>query len=235
MLLKIMTLNYWRYYELDQRLANIINAIQREKPDVICFQEMQIDSSHSPFSQVELLKSKLSGWDFSLHSTIYAKTHQRGSKLPQPVQHGMAVLSRCPIINSFEYYLSLSEEETEPRSILCFDIKLNIDTVKLANIHFANREKWAKAQLEEFLNYLNSRKERRIMAGDFNSYQLSQYQPIYHGYTSSYDIKPYISYPKDNWCLDYVLIPDSYKFTGIKLLDEYLSDHKGLIADISIS
>lgn len=230
-----MTLNYWRYYELEKRLENIINAIQTEEPDVICFQEMQIDSNYSPFSQVELLKSKLSGYDFSLHSTIYIKTHQRGMKLSQPVQHGMAILSRHPVINSFEYYLNLSEDEKEPRSILCFDIKFDTEIVKLANIHFGNRERWAKAQLQEFLNYLATRKERRILAGDFNSYQLSQYKDIYRGYISSYDTKAYISYPKDNWCLDYVLIPDNYKFTDIKLIDEYLSDHKGLITDISIN
>lgn len=230
-----MTLNYWRYYELDQRLDNIIQAVHTEKPDVICFQEMQIDRSHSPFSQVELLKNKLSGYNFSLHSTIYPKTHQRGSKLPQPAQHGMAVLSRHPIINSFEYYLTLSADEKEPRSILCFDVQLDTQIIKLANIHLGNRERWSKVQLEEFLNYLASRREHRIMAGDFNFHQLWQYKDIYPNYIISYDFKPYISYPDHNWCLDYILIPDNYKFTDVKMLEEYMSDHKGLVAQISIS
>ncbi len=63
-------------------------------------------------------------------------------------------------------------------------------------------------------------------------HDLPSYKGIFTGYTLSYDYKPYISYPKDNWCLDYVLLPDNFKFMDLELIEEYTSDHKGLSVEI---
>ncbi len=230
-MISILTLNLWRYYDFDIRLPNIIKAIQDNQPDVVCLQEVQIDPSVSPFSQVEILKEKLPEYKYSIHSTIYLKDSQRGKKLEKPVQHGMAMLSKYPIVNSFEFFVTPNEGEAEPRSILCFDVEIGSGVFKFANIHFANREDWAKNQLEEFLGFLNSRGEKRILAGDFNMFKLPEYDAL-SGYKLSYDYKSYESYPKDGGCLDYVAIPDEFSFTKGELLEEYLSDHKGLLANI---
>jgi len=102
-----------------------------------------------------------------------------------------------------------------------------------ANIHFANKEEWAQNQLSEFLNFIHSRKEKRIMAGDFNLYGLPKYSSLTKGYELSYSYKKYVSYPKDNYCLDYVMLPDQFKFTGLELLDTYMSDHKALFVQFT--
>lgn len=196
MQLKLLTLNLWRYYDFENRFENIISEISRLQPDVIFLQEVQIDETRSPFSQVELLKEKLNAYKYSIHSTIYPKTSQRGISLEIPVQHGMAVLSKHPIVHSFEYYLKQSEDEKELRSNLCLDINFNEQLIKLANIHFGNKEEWAKKQIEQFTNYLTSRNEQRIMAGDFNMYGLANYKNLYPDYLSSFEFKEYISFPE---------------------------------------
>lgn len=234
MQLKLLTLNLWRYYDFENRLKNIIFEIDRLQPDVVFLQEVQIDQTISPLSQVEVIKNKLSGYNYSLHSTIYLKTSQRGVNLEKPVQHGMAILSKHPITNSFEYYLDLSEDEKEARSNLCFDITLNNKTIKLANIHFGNKEEWSKAQLKEFIAYLESRNELRIMAGDFNMYGLNDYKDLYQYYLTSADFKKYISFPEKNWCLDYFLIPKNIKFIQVETINTYLSDHKGIFAVVEV-
>jgi endonuclease/exonuclease/phosphatase family metal-dependent hydrolase len=117
-----------------------VNSILEKKPDVIFLQEVQLDKEKSHFSQVEILKEKLSDYRYSIFSTIVVKTHQRGKKLKKPIQHGMAILSKYPIVNSFNYFLELSEDEKENRSILCFDIEKDGKIEKMANIHFGNRE-----------------------------------------------------------------------------------------------
>jgi endonuclease/exonuclease/phosphatase family metal-dependent hydrolase len=234
MQLKLLTLNLWRYYDFENRFENTITEISRLQPDVIFLQEVQIDETLSPFSQVELLKEKLNAYKYSIHSNIYPKTSQRGVNLEIPVQHGMAVLSKYPIINSFEYYLKQSEKEKELRSNLCFDINLNEQIIKLANIHFGNKEEWAKKQIQQFTNYLKNRNETRIMAGDFNMYGLENYKNLYPEYLSSIEFKKYISFPEKNWCLDYFLIPKTMKFVEIDVIEKYLSDQKGIFGVVEI-
>lgn len=231
-MLSLFTLNLWRYYDFEKRLPNIISSLQKYQPDIIFFQETQIDPSHSPFSQIEQIKKQILSHQFSFQSTIYLKKSQRGKTLETPVHHGMAVLSKYPIINGFEYYVAPNQNENEPRSILCLDIEKDNQILKLANIHLANQEDWAKKQLREFLNYIHSRNEQRIMAGDFNLYNLKNYQKLLQGYEISNIFKPYISYPKDNWCLDYILIPNTYSFQTLEIDNTYLSDHKGIFTII---
>ncbi len=231
-MISLLTLNLWRYYDFDTRLSNLISVLKIKQPDIIFLQEVQIDTTFSPFSQVELIKKQLPEYGYSFHSTTYLKESQQGKKLDVPAQHGMAVLSKYPIVNSFEYFVSKNEHETEPRSMFCFDVEIRSKVYQCANIHFANKEAWAKNQLVEFLNFIHARGEHRIMAGDFNLFDLAQYSSITEGYHLSYNYKPYISYPDDKGCLDYIMIPDTFEFLGLELLEEYLSDHKGVMVSL---
>ncbi len=239
--MKILTLNLWRYYDWEKRFSNIIKNILEKKPDVIFLQEVQLDKTKSTFSQVEVLKKELQEYKYSIFSTIVVKTHQRDQKLKEPVQHGMAVLSKYPIANSFNYFLKLSEDEKEARSILCFNIEKENEIIKMANIHFGNREDWAKAQLKEFIDFLNQRNERRIMAGDFNLFKMPEYKNIFKDYKLSYDFKKYQSFKETyengkmiekKGTLDYVLIPKNMNFKNLEIIDDYLSDHQALFIEI---
>ena len=240
--MKILSLNLWRYYDWEHRFQNIVNSILEKRPDVIFLQEVQLDKEKSYFSQVEILKKELQEYKYSIFSVVVVKTHQRGQRLKNPVQHGMAVLSKYPIINSFNYFLKLSEDEKENRSILCFDIEKDGKIEKMANIHFGNRENWAKRQLEEFINFLKLRNEKRVMVGDFNLFKMTEYGEIFKGYNLSYNFKKYQSFKEGyengkmvekNGTLDYILIPDNYKFKSLEVLEKYLSDHKALFAEIN--
>lgn len=232
-MISLFTLNLWRYYDFEIRFPKIVKTIKENNPDIIFLQEVQLDITQSPLSQAELIKNKLSEYKYSLCSTIYLKDSQKGEKLVSPIQHGMAILSKYPIINSFEYYVKLNEDELEPRSILCCDIDINETTYKFANIHFANKEEWAKNQMIDFMHFINLRSEKRIMIGDFNMFNLSNYEELKRGYKSSYDFKKYTSYPKDNGTLDYILIPESQTFQVLKITEEEVSDHKGIYVEIN--
>ena len=136
--------------------------------------------------------------------------------------------------------MKLSEDEKERRSILCFDIEKNGKIEKMANIHFGNREDWAKKQLKEFIDFLDSRKEKRIMVGDFNLFKMTEYEDIFKEYKLSYNFKKYQSFKegcengkliKKDGTLDYVLISKNYGFESLEVLEEYLSDHNGLFVE----
>jgi endonuclease/exonuclease/phosphatase family metal-dependent hydrolase len=230
-MISILTLNLWRYYDFEKRLPNILKAIQEKQPDVVFLQEVQIDLSKSPDSQMEILSKNFPEYKYCIHSTIYPKEFQQGVELDKPIQHGMAVLSKYPILKSFNFFVSKNPGEEEPRSILCLDIEKDSKVFKCANIHFANKEEWAKNQLSELLNFIHSREEKRILVGDFNLFKLSEYKML-KGYTLSFDYKSYVSYPKDNGSLDYVVIPDEFTFSKLDLIEDYLSDHKALFVEI---
>lgn len=242
--MKIISLNLWRYYDWENRVEKIKEVILKNNPDVIFLQEVQLDRERSNLSQVEMIKEYLSDYKYSIFSTTVVKKYQRGQKLEKPIQHGMAVLSKNPIINSFNYALGLSDDEKESRSILCFDIEKDGVVEKMANIHFGNREDWAKSQLKEFIDFLESRSEKRIMAGDFNLFKMTEYSNIFKGYKLSYDFKKYKSFAegyengkmvKKNGTLDYILIPENYNFEEVNVLDSYLSDHDAIYSKIKKS
>jgi hypothetical protein len=71
------------------------------------------------------------------------------------------------------------------------------------------------------------------MLGDFNLFSLSKEQGLLpDGYTNSFDVQKYISYPDDADTLDYIVIPDPLSFVSIKCHTEEVSDHRMLSAEI---
>lgn len=234
-MIKIFDLNLWRYNDFENRISSIVKNIENLQPDIIFLQETQLDLRYSTITQEEIIKNKLSAdYRYSLHSTIYKKEYQRGQKLEKSIDHGMGIISKHPILNSFEYYLKQDDKNTEPRSILFFDLEINNIIHKFINIHFTNSEELAKKELHEVFNLLKYRAETRIMVGDFNLFNMSDYLKENNDYLLSHDFKKYVSFPKDSGTLDYILIPKNYYFNRLECLEDYMSDHRALFASVNI-
>ncbi|HEX6258833.1 MAG TPA: hypothetical protein VFZ48_05115, partial [Candidatus Saccharimonadales bacterium] len=94
--------------------------------------------------------------------------------------------------------------------------------------------KYSVEQLRELIAIFASRKEERIIAGDFNIPQLENEKESYtENYTSSIDFKKYVSFPSENITLDYVLIPKQFTFDSLEV-HEGLSDHNVLVFAIRL-
>ena len=50
-MLRLMTLNLWGYEQWDNRKDAVLSLINRQSPDVIALQEVQLDMKKSPVSQ----------------------------------------------------------------------------------------------------------------------------------------------------------------------------------------
>jgi len=233
-MIKIFNLNLWRYNDFENRLTNLVKSVDNLQPDVIFLQEAQLDTRFSFLTQVELIKNQLNmNYRYTFHSTVYKKKHQKGEKLDTPIDHGMGILSKYPILNCFEYYLNHEDSDLEPRSVLFFELEKDNVIHKFINIHFTNKEEIAQTELGEIFQLLKDRNEDRIMVGDFNMFNLSDYLKGNDRYTLSYDFKQYISYKKDEGTLDYILIPKNYHFEKFECLEEYMSDHNAIFAQIN--
>lgn len=114
---------------------------------------------------------------------------------------------------------------------------LNLDLdgreLLLSNVHLSNN-KYSIEQLEEFLGILESRGESRVIAGDFNIFDLEGAKQLYGDkYRSSIEYKTYTSFPSEGATLDYILIPRGASFESLETR-EGLSDHAALTVEVDI-
>lgn len=241
-MIKIFNLNLWRYNDFEKRLINIVKKIEDLSPDIIFLQETQLDQRCSFLTQTEIIKNKLnSDYKYSLQTAVYKKDKQAGVILNTQIDHGMAIISKYPVLNSFEYYLKKDTVVSEPRSVLFFDLDMCGVIHKFINIHFTNNEKIALQEFMELFELIENRKEKRLLIGDFNMFNFSEhlrqenllFKKIKENFKLSYDFKKYVSYEKDAGTLDYILIPNNYDFLSVDCLEEYMSDHKALFTTIS--
>jgi hypothetical protein len=76
MILKIVSLNIWRYYEWEKRKEKIYSYLQENESDIILFQETIYDASFSFKNQTQIIAENL-GYLYSLFSSTGLKYSQR--------------------------------------------------------------------------------------------------------------------------------------------------------------
>lgn len=232
MSLRILTLNIWRMYEWDQRMPLVVDFIQKNHPDVIMFQEAQLDWRISPLNQVEQLNAKLN-YPYSVFSPTNLRNSERGEVVDPPSQFGHGILSKYPITSLEQLLLTQLPGDKDRRTLLNFDIETKNGNQYLSSVHFSNSDAWAEAHFKETMAYLRKSGKSRILAGDFNIFNLSNYRNVYtHSYNSTADAFDYKSYPDRDGTLDYILIPKAYSFKSFVCANEPLSDHRALLAEI---
>ena len=225
MQLKIISLNLAGFKDWESRQQKIVDFINIESPDVLLLQEVKFDPSISAYSQSVLLNRLLEN-PFPFVQTTVSKFYQ--PSVGDAFREGLAILSKFPITNSEALVLVKQADDKHPRIIQSADLLVSERRVGVANIHLSNN-KYSTEQLRELITIFASRKEERIIAGDFNILQLENEKESYsENYISSTDFKKYVSFPSENITLDYVLIPKYFAFDSLDV-HEGLSDHNALV------
>jgi endonuclease/exonuclease/phosphatase family metal-dependent hydrolase len=231
MQLKIISLNLAGFKDWGSRSKKIIDFINKESPDVLLLQEVKFDPKISAYSQSTLL-NRLLKTPFPYAQTTVSKFYQ--PSVGEAYREGLAILSKFPIKDSEALVLIKQADDKHPRIIQSADLIINERQIGIANVHLSNN-KYSVEQLRELIAIFASRKEERIIAGDFNILQLENEKESYiENYTSSTDFKKYVSFPSENITLDYALIP---KHLAFESLDTYegLSDHNALVFVVSVN
>lgn len=225
MQLKIVSLNLAGFKDWELRKQKITDFIVEEDPDVLFLQEVKFDPSQSSYGQSLLLNQSLPH-PFPFTQTTISKFYQPSNG--DAFREGLAVLSKFPIISSEILVLTKQADDKHPRIVQNIDIETDGHRILLANIHLSNN-KYSVDQLREFIGILKSRGERRIIAGDFNIFELEDNNSIYSDeYMSSVAFKKYKSFPSEALTLDYVLLPKNVAFSSLETR-EGLSDHSALV------
>jgi endonuclease/exonuclease/phosphatase family metal-dependent hydrolase len=234
MKLTITSLNLQGFEDWETRSPKILEYLSRSNPDVILFQEAVFLPSVSPHNQAQLLNQEL-GFPFEV-STI--SRLQVGLEYPV-YREGLAVLSRFPISSSDTLILKKAEGDTLNRIIQLFDVVINGSIIRIGNVHFSITDivDYATPHLQETLDILHSRHEKRILMGDFNLTHLEDSEALWGADYKASTVVPYITYP--TWHegpkrTDYALIPNEYTFDSIEVSEDGLSDHRALTVILDI-
>lgn len=231
MQLKIISLNLAGFKDWGLREQPIVDFIANEQPDVVLLQEVKFDLLQSVYSQ-SVDVNRLLPRPFPFTQTTISKFYQSSSG--DTYREGLAVLSRLPITQSETLVLNKQLDDKHPRIVQNIDIEADGKSIFLSNIHLSNN-KYSVEQLKELLSILKARGERRIIAGDFNIFDLEESKDLYTDeYTSSIAFKNYVSFPSEGHTLDYALLPKSVAFRSLEV-HEKLSDHCALVFEIEIS
>jgi len=237
--MKVMTFNIARYdYDWNARKPKIIEAILKEKPDIVFMQEVFDDQRYqnkdgqNQGSQLnEHLKYKNMIYD--IVEQIITENKQDVKKL---VFDGLLCLTNLPVIEHRIVRLKREDADSHYRAIQIIKVLYSGKEILFYHTHYSNTTEWSRLHIEETKEYLVNKKVSPIIIGDLNILEPKIIKKVLGDmFECSYDIKKYISFPSKNEVLDYIVIPKKhYKFSDIKCNYDNCSDHRALIAEINL-
>lgn len=233
--LKILNLNIWNYNKWKERKPKIIKFIKKENPDIVTFQEIRddIEFNKKGDNQAKQLNRGLNFPYYAFYQTT-DKRKERPEKYKHYCIEGTALLSKFPILKIERELLKKQPDDRYTCGNLYVKIKAN-KIVDIVVVHFSNSDLFSKLHLIETLKQIRKKKIKPIIIGDFNMWRQNWLNKLTKkDYQSSIKYKKYISYPHNNWTLDYILIPKNLKFKSFKCTGKGLSDHRVLIAEVEI-
>lgn len=234
-MVKVLNLNLWNYNNFEERKPKIIAFVKKHNPDIIIFQEVRDDLQYNKKgnNQAKQLNEKL-GYPHLVYYPVADKRKERPEKYKLRCTEGTAILSRYPIIKTEKKKLKKHKDDRYNCGNLYFRVRAE-KKIDFIAVHFSPNDLFSKLHLMETLKFVKKKKIKPIIIGDFN---IINYEVLHNAiigeYKSSLQKKKYISYPKGRFTLDYVLIPEEYKFKTFKCQGTNLSDHKALITEISV-
>ncbi len=216
-----------------QRLQRNATIIRREDPDILALQEADGPSWWSGnFHHVYFL-ARQALFPYALLG-IHVKTSKK--------RYGTALLSHLPLSHTLSYkfkrtgffkkgfVIATIHWPTHP--------KLSVDIVSL-HLHPSNTS-IQLAQIHELIAFVRRRHRPTIIMGDFNNVWNTDRSPIT---LLAYEYKLKVYRPSANHLethrgfhkrrLDWIFIPEHFRFVRYRIIRDVISDHFAVVADIA--
>lgn len=247
--MKIITLNLARKDDLgmdyDARIERVAEFLDKERADIVCFQEVSFTGSRSLADDINKLmkkpyknvwsklsrKCKIANLAPGKRATSMKKMYAKDKNAI--FTDGEAIMSNLDLTKQKVIRLrkvptdERGRRDPHPRIVQSLDF----DEIKVSNVHFAANNN-AHFQLEETLKRV---KHDRIILGDFNmtSAMICNYRSLWEAdFSEASEFYDYVSFPADGVAYDHILIPKNYQFKSLKVQND-LSDHSAVIVELA--
>ncbi len=223
---RIITLNVAGRKDIGARLGAIVQFLNEEQADIVCFQEVTFGGEGS---LADIINEKLDcPYDY-VRADLAEKYEREGCQLTD----GLAVLSREEIKSARVVTLTKVPEDENGRPDFHRRIAQFVtlgDGEVIINTHLASNNN-SHLQFEELLSIIS---EKCILAGDFNlpkAKMLERRELWGEKYCCSIDFTDYISFPREDQTFDYILAPKTEGIMNIRAVSG-LSDHDAVLCDM---
>lgn len=216
-----------------RNLDAISALLAREQPHVVALQEADAASVWSGrFHHVDYLGQQ-AGYAWGLHSP-----HATGAGL----SYGTGLISRLPI-DDHAAMTFVPAPAALPKGFSLATVRwpmtglyLDVVSVHFEPLRSAVRQRQAKALIAA----LADRGRPLVLMGDFNTgwdhedgvlrdlaerLSLQAWSP---------DDESLVTYPRLGRRIDWILISDAFEFTGFRVLEDVVSDHRAVVADLRL-
>lgn len=244
MILKVLTLNIWRYFEWEKRKEKVINFLKKQNADIVLLQEAAYDERLKKKwkNQVDEINSQLKYKDSRL-SKLADMAKWNGQPISWKMYYGLGILSKYPI-KHHKLIILPHVKEKKDFGFTHATLETAKGDIDIINVHFENTDEGSKKHLKLTLEYCKKKKICPIIAGDFNSLITKNVLDLADkDYFISYKIKKYKSFPPTPFShnkvpvtLDYILAHKSlFRMKTINCFENSdISDHKPMIAEVEI-
>ncbi len=243
--MKILQLNIWG----GKLGKNILEILEREKPDVVCFQEAVVFPAIGDlfFSTLRKFQEK-GGFEHSFYSPVFGFTYMN-----QKAEFGNAILSRFPFLETDAVFTRKQYIETQDmldgdfniRNLQHVTIESNGKNLHILNHHghhiksHKNGDDETMRQCAMIVEYIEKLEGPIILCGDFNlapeSASLMQINKKLTNHAKERGVattRTPLTH-KIEVC-DYIFTSPDIEVTDFKVLDDIASDHKALVLECKI-
>jgi endonuclease/exonuclease/phosphatase family metal-dependent hydrolase len=244
--MKIIQLNIWG----GKLGLQIIDFLQREKPDFVCMQEVNDlggRAGYKFFATLDEIKEEASFKEAAMSASYSSRYMERELK------YGNAVLSKFPlesaktIFTRGEYMrnFDVTKDDGNIRNLQVVTVKINGSVLNILN-HHGHHVPGTKAGNDETLrqmriiaDVIDSLEGPVILCGDFNLAPDSKSISILNDKLTNLSIKhglkrTYNQFSVVNEVCDYIFVNDRVKVRHFGMSEDLISDHKALILEFDL-
>lgn len=225
---------------LAANLHHIAAVLRREGPDVVALQEADGPSLWSGrFDHIHTL-SRLAGYDHSFRGD-----HQRlavpwrGFGLDLGLEYGTALLSRLPLADPHSQAFRESWRDTKGFVTATTELPGGGGPVGLVSVHLDFLyPSVRRRQVEQLVEHVRHRAYPLVVLGDFNC-EWGRHRGALQLLSRELSLQPFVGDLRPTFparrpvvCLDWILASEELEFAAYRTLDDHLSDHLGVVAEV---
>lgn len=244
MRVKIFQWNIW----YKEKAENILKLIKKVNADILCFQEVSINTVYNNYRDVGKIISEKINFEYNFAE---AEKSEKGRIW------GNGIFTRFKILDNFNFFVADSKDSSdysmEGRSCAASRIKLaDGKSITIATTHLSYDHKFIETEaklieIKKLARFFKKNPNKLVFTGDLNMApdsesikQIEKYLvhcgPNYQ--ESTWTTKPfsYKGFEEDRlrWRLDYVFATKDIKVIDSKIIETEYSDHLPILTEIEV-